>query len=337
MGAAPVVLATSKVVGGAPKVVKAAKETVDNTTELVCSLETFSGKVVSAVDHGIAKIDAIKHCKIRHETKAKIACQDLATVAEKAFTYISSVDDLFWYGRDETRMGEVKDALRRGDFAPLDDFIDQLQRCLTTAEGFYTEFNEANTKAVASAVIAAETCSHKATLARSKKRAARALGGTLATGAIVAGTAGGVAASVVAGVFTFGVGTIVGLGITAVASTAAGAAVGTGAAVATCVIADDFDTTAREFRELSITFDSLVSAACDMRENALGVKGTLLIMAKSVDDVEHSRKKHRTITSVRSSLDLLYNKFNESYRVSSICRETVKSKKIKFRELVNSL
>ena len=51
--------------------------------------------------------------------------------------------------------------------------------------------------------------------------------------------AGGVAASVVAGVFTFGIGTLVGLGITAAASTVGGAAI----AMDTHSIATDFKKT----------------------------------------------------------------------------------------------
>ena len=61
------------------------------------------------------------------------------------------------------------------------------------------------------------------------------------------GTATGIGLSVLAGVFTFGIGTVVGLGTTAVGATVAGIGTGVTAAAITHVVASDFEEAERNF------------------------------------------------------------------------------------------
>ena len=105
-----------------------------------------------------------------------------------------------------------------------------LQHSVDKTKHHFTNFKEICDKANKNCTKASQECQHNSRRAQSKKIATRAIGGTVAATALAggAGTAvalSGGALSIAAGFFTFGVGTVVGLGITAAASAAAGTVV----------------------------------------------------------------------------------------------------------------
>lgn len=147
------------------------------------------------------------------------------------------------------------------------------------------------------------------------------MGGTAAAGAVVAGTAGGVAASVVAGVFTFGIGTVVGLALTGAASVAAGAGVAATTAVATHLIAEGFEEAERDFKSLNHSFNDLYSEASSMLETVCQIKTYLETVVTSRDNLERTMKTYQSRSSVTTALDHLCYSLSQSYGRSSTYRE----------------
>lgn len=111
-----------------------------------------------------------------------------------------------------------------------------------------------------------------------QKKATRAVGGIATAGVLVAGVGGAVAASFVAGFFTFGIGTVVGLSVTAAVSAVAGtgAAAATGAATPFIVLdrkklERDFRTMLQSFRQVESHTTRVEDFINTLQNNAGGI------------------------------------------------------------------
>ena len=194
-------------------------------------------------------------CDKLHDVKEAVS--DVKELVHKAYTFIDNVDDIFQYW-SKMDSNKTKD----GDTSSVNAFIDNFRELLSKCEQLYKEFKEAAKETQKSTSRAATECDKLAAEAKGKKTTAQVVGGTASAGMIVA-TAAGVTGSIVAGIFTFGIGTAVGLAVTgaAVAGTATVGAVATGTTIAaTVVIAKNYSDAAKTFRRIESRFNNLERA-----------------------------------------------------------------------------
>ena len=316
-------------VGAALKLPRVVKELVDDCTGLVFSLQTFLQAVTTLVDEAIEKVDQLKHTEIENEAKAKFE-EALPDICRHAMMCISSTSMFLSYGQDTALRENMKDGLELDDLQPLKEFLGLLKRSMNHAKQDSAEFKKVCNEANKSFRTTAKDCRHNSRRARSKKIATRAIGGTTAATALTvgAGTAvalTGGALSIAAGFFTFGVGTVVGLGITAAASAAAGTVVGAGAAVTTHVIASDFKATEKRLSELAATFESLWQAGFKVLMQISAVEAKLKSVIEMIHNINYSVKNNHSKQSIYCSLELLFTKFNESSDMFTSCKEQISS------------
>ena len=291
--------------------------------EFLEAIETLSQKMTRCVDNAIAKVDEIQHSKVKQASRVRPCFQQFRIAVENASSFVERFHDFTFYCSREDRMTKVLTAVRGYDFEPLEELIDQLQRCLAQAVQFYWEFEEAYNNSSKNSSDKAAECKHQAIKARNKKRATRAIGGAAAAGAL----GGGIALSVVVGVFTFGIGTAVGLGVTAGALGAGGVAT----SVVTGVIAKDFNDAEKAFRELSRIFDSLAGGAYNLYDNVLRLHTILEGIATVLEDIDVRRRGCR-VESVCDALELLYEKNAVAYFTTASCRDSMKAIEQKVRD-----
>ena len=236
---------------------------------------------------------------------------------------------IFLYGRDQEQRQRVSNALHFGNLQPLKEYLDQLQSCAATAELFYLEYKEACQNANRACLTAAEHCKHKAREANTKKKTTQAVGGTASAGAIAGGVATGAAIgtgiglSLLAGVFTMGVGTAIGLGITGATAAIGGTAIGTRAAIATHVIASDFEKTRQQFLKLGANFDEMLKISSETSQKVGVIRGKVEGLVAIIQDVkfnEHSKEQ------LQQTVTLLSTRFDEYYEVTASCRDELKYK-----------
>ena len=313
-----------------PKLPEVLQEFVDGSTQLVCSVGEFAHSFTRLVEEAIQKIDSLKHIAIDYDFKARSILEDSTLeILCRAIRYLDSINKLLSYGKDESKKEHMKETLKRGDLEPLRQYLGLLQRSMTQVRQHYDNFEEACKKAKGNCEAAAKDCEHKSREARSKKRATRVIGGMASATAIAGGVGTGVALSgaalsIAAGVFTFGVGTVVGLGITAVASAAAGPIVGAGAAVATHFIASDFKATEEKFAELARVFKSMCSIGSRTLMHVSILSSRLESLAEVMDDVKYCSE--HCLQSISCALDLLFEKLTDSSAKVDACIEQLNSK-----------
>ena len=138
----------------------------------------------------------------------------------------------------------------------------------------------------------------------------------------------GIAALAVAGVFTLGIGAIVGLAITATAATAvgvAGAAAGIGTAVATHHIASKYAKSEAAFKKIRGDFDNLLRFAFSLKEEVAQVHTILENVAAQVDSILYCVDR-KNMSLIRDSVTRLSTVCKASYSHTSKSRECVRIK-----------
>ena len=180
-----------------------------------------------------------------------------------------------------------------------------------------------------------------------KKVAARCVGGTAAGAALAGGTAaaaGGVvatdvAASAIAGVLTFGIGTIVGLGITAATAATvgvAGAAAGITTAVATHYIASKYAKSEAEFKRIRGDFDTLLRFAFSLKEEMAKIHTVRENVAAKADSILYCADR-TNMSLIRDSVARLNTVCKASYSHTSKSRDCVRIETEELRAAFNDV
>ena len=173
---------------------------------------------------------------------------------------------------------------------PLKSTLIQTKNAISKARELSSLFKEKCNRVEEQCTKAAGVCSTKAREAKLKKHAARAIGGTGA--AVVAGTATGIGLSVVAGVFTFGIGIVVGLGVTAAGAGVAGVGIGATSVVTTCYISSIFEDAQKQ---IAGSFNNLAGYLLRLDEQVLQVETGLVRTERLVVDLEYYTQLHQNV------------------------------------------
>ena len=198
----------------------------------------------------LAKTDLEELCEkdeIKKLTEVKNSYEYLCYTIDAAYEYLDKVDDLFWKLSNKT--GDVIKDLENGKSNSIIQLYVSVKTTINDCQVKYALFLERSREFVRSCDRAERECNRLQEEAETKKTVAKAVGGTGAAAVAVGGTV----ASVLVGVFTFGVGFAVGLPLT-VAGTVAATGAATGATV---LVAYHYGKAAESFREISRKFKSL--------------------------------------------------------------------------------
>ena len=222
--------------------------------------------------------------------------------------------DFFFFGRkDKNEIEKVKEQSISSDNGPLKEYIEQLMTHFCRIEGSYVKFTKSCNEAEKSCAEGIKKCQKAMSKAKGKKIATRAVGGTVAAGA-------GVAFSVVAGLFTFGVGTAVGLAITGAVTAGVGAAGATGAVavgVGTHLLAERFLHSENLFKELGDQFGKIKKGVSDspIKDMCSKVKEVNLLR-DNLKDIEQENLGQDTFFKL---VDLFFRNMEECHTAVLEC------------------
>ena len=230
----------------------------------VSDLNARLASIITEISTALTQINAIEG---ESAAQNRAICQRLQSVTAQAQSYVVTVGNLSTIASQE-RIATINQQLQcqPPNQQPLRDYIRELELTIGRVQQSYTEFSAACTTAIDLINEAVETNEAKAIAARTKKRAARVVGGTATTAIIAVGVGTGITLSVITGVFTFGVGTIVGLSVTAAGAAAAGVGFGGVSAAVTAHIASDYEETETAFRRLKEIVASMENIRTEMQQ-----------------------------------------------------------------------
>ena len=227
--------------------------------KLVGNLCTELPHIVTAFENSVSELKDVIRCaktdleeicqkdEIKKITEVKYSYKQLVKTIDAAYEYFDKVDDLFW--KLERKTSNVIKDLKNHEDDSFKGLIEDVYITIQECKKKYTIFLECSGEFVRSCNRAEAECKRLEEEAEHKKTVAKAVGGTGAAAVAVGGTV----ASVLVGVFTFGVGFAVGLPLT-IAGTVAATGAATGA---TALVAHYYGKAAESFREMGRRFKSL--------------------------------------------------------------------------------
>ena len=177
----------------------------------------------------------------------KECTQKLERAKTSAGSFVNSAENFLNRATlDQEQEATIKEYYKKGNYEEIKKYITQVQQYFTETQKYYTEFREKFDAASSSCTDIIKACHDKKTNANGKMIGTRMLG----SGATLAGVSTmGIALSAVAGVFTLGAGTVIGLAVT-------GAVTGT-AGVSAYYYADNFKKLEEAFKNLGSKFENM--------------------------------------------------------------------------------
>ena len=275
---------------------------IEELKEFVDTLRTHLDNICA----DIQKITGERYCKEIQIYDVKVS---IKSVADSAVLFVDSVDNLFYYCM-ETDFSEIKKNAAENNMVPLQKFVALMDEYLKQIGTKYESFRSDCKTAKRECCAAAERCYKLRAEANTKKNASRVIGGTVTSATIVGGTV----ASIVAGVFTLGIGTAVGLPLTAAASVTAG--------TVTHFVAKDYAKAENVFRRFSTKFNSL-SLALEIKDKAASVHREIERYENSYRPLQYMHD--HIYSSLCTTLDRLYSLSSTNRQATAECLNEIKS------------
>ena len=234
-------------------------ECVSTRGTLVVAFQEFISEVISMAEEADSSCNSSEIKKLARTVSEISATQRAVKEAcASAKNYAEHLSKFFYIGKEDEKRDYILDQLRKGNPTPLETFYNDICKHLMDAQDKYSTFESDCREASKTSGKAADACKEEGKRLNRNKKIGSVVGGTVAT----AGVGTGIVLSAVAGIFTFGVGTVVGLATTAAVATTAGVATGIG----TGVYAVDCHFAERNFNKISKNFDSLTRKADSLND-----------------------------------------------------------------------
>lgn len=311
--------------------------------------------VTENVDH------SSRNPEISYKYKAKNIIRKMPEIFTLANSYLDRVGNVFCHVCNEASRERVMRALRVYNQTPLKEVIGLLCKSLSQATQHHSIFmkfvakmsgeecgaiakrdqhcNQQNIKTTetrdggkgVNCHKLAEECEHKAKTAKNQKLATEVIGGTLSAVATAGGIGSGVTlacvtASVAAGSFTFGLGTVIGLGLTATA----GVAMGVVGSVTTHLVASDFKTKQGQLEKLSTVFNTMCDVSVKSVQAVSNINSQLQMLEQELDIMEYCQQ---STVLIHIAVDQMFDKLTECYALHQSCRVEILSLKKEIDEL----
>ena len=201
--------------------------------------------------------EKLEECVIKLET-VKLSADELTDTAGNFFTYADM---------DQSQADEIENFYKKGNYKGIKTHFDNLKGYLYDIQNINTEFKKKFEEAKLSCVKCTDTIDEQKSSAQSTTQAV----GSTALGASA------VVASVLAGVFTFGIGTVIGLGITSAA------ALGTSSVILTASVRAVHVDAKRVFQEIANDFDNINFILSNVGSSIEEIMQQLKLIEKQVD------------------------------------------------------
>ena len=305
------------------------------TKDISPFLVSFGKEILSTVDATVQALQ-IDDC-VKEISECKFAIKRVSEATELAYQFIDSIDDLTYYFQTREFRNQVNEISNNNpNFLPLKSTLTRNKNAMSKARELSSLFKEKCHRVEEECTKAAGVCSTKAREAKLKKHAARAAGvGGTAAGAAAVGT--GIGLSIIAGVFTFGIGTVVGLGVAAATAGVAGVGIGATSVAASCYYSSKMEESQRKFEHIAGSFNDLARHCFRMDEDVLKIETVLVRIERLVDDLEYYTDNYTEKSMAKAAFLRLYEVAGESYKLTSSIRSEISSTNNELKEKLRYL
>lgn len=301
------------------RLLKPMPDTLNLCSEIVKSVEHLITTASSSFDHIANILNSSEYEKIDKEYNIKDIKSLSKNAAGMMHRYIEAVGDIFNYGCGDNT---IVDALKKNDFNPLCEYLEMLKMRISYAMEAHETAQDACRKVQSQSVTAAKYCERKEKHAKTKKRLIRGVGGAV-TG-LAAG--GGITISFIAGALTLGMGTGIGLTITAaVLPTVVGSSSAIAAGVSTHMMASNYKELETKFKNMSKEFNNFIEISSAMLLKLDDFHSYIISISRNAKVASESL--HCSQATIIGNVNALFDTFLKSYERSSPCLQKMEELK----------
>ena len=281
-------------------------------------------EVKQLVQEAEYELDEIsKSNEVKRVNEVKISFKHLKYTTEAIYTYLDKVDDLFWKIKNKAPT-VIQDA-EEGNVKSVVQLIVEINQTIQDCKEKCALLLERCREFATSCDRAERECRRLENEAEGKQKIARRVGGAATAGVAAAGTT----ASVLVGVFTFGVGFAVGLPLTIAAT----AATTTAAGATTLILSHKYGKAADAFGKLGRRFKRLrsnIDTTQERIDEIMSIPGINLEFNEQITiTITTSTARISLIRILRTTLDestALYNKTSSGRNITAQCKESLSVK-----------
>ena len=317
--------------------------------EMTGALDQFVDIVLKVHNATIMALDLLDSESVTTSEECTEAILSITEVTELAYQFIDKIDYLNYHLHTPAFKCEVEKMTSKEHLQRLLNILSKTTKAMSDAEEIYTNLKGKCGKVAPNCSKAEQFCHNKANTARRDSNITKGIGGAASGTALALGTAGavgtavttvGVSISIVAGFATFGIGTLVGLGITgAVAGTVSVGVIvaGAGGAVVTHVVASNFIKAEKTFKEFTQQFDDLCRHAIKVHSFTENVSTSLKRMQTFVEEIQLYDYDCHDMSRCQDELLRLHQVAIDMHRKTSSIKERLQCEKSKLAEKIPKL
>lgn len=265
--------------------------------------------------------------KLIHEVEA--APHNLVLAVQEAYALLDKVNDVVYHCQSNSTAAAIEGlSCSPPNLMHMHNLMGSLGHRLTMAENKYSEFAKVGNTVTQSFGAAAKVCVGMARESQNREQATSCRGISRAAVGTAVNVTTGAALSALAGVFTFGIGTIVGLSITGAAGVAGVAAVvGLGAAVLTNPIAKKDKESEATFKRICEEFGALLASAHNLKVGVAQLHTMQESFAAKVNNISAIiHFGNEEAVSIQDVMKHLKEICTKSYDSTTMCCDQVKCK-----------
>uniref|UniRef100_A0A1X7TT01 Caspase family p20 domain-containing protein n=1 Tax=Amphimedon queenslandica TaxID=400682 RepID=A0A1X7TT01_AMPQE len=287
-----------------------------------------ASEVKALVKEAKDELDEIRECdEVKQVHEVKVSYEHLNSTMEAVYTYLDKVDDLFWNLKNKT--AAVIQDVEKDDFKSVVQLIVEINKTIQDCKEQCALVLERCQEFATSCDRAERECRRLEKEAEKKQLTAQVVGGATTAGV----AAGGIAASVLVGIFTVGIGTAIGVPLTLAATAAT-----TGAAAATTIyLSHKYGKAAESFGKISRRFKRLRRNIDTTQDRVTGITSLPGINVVLNENVKITCATRAQCSSLTETLKTTQDESTTLYRETSSGRSIAANSKDSLRDKYQSV
>ena len=228
----------------------------------------ITGKVITRIKSVVERINSLDKDEVKLRLFLRQSKRKFSEIENSGNVFMDRARTFLTVANiDDAMATSIKESMENNDMTLLESYLRKLQLHYRQCEECFKDFQSKYQEAEEFCTESLQMSSDKECEAKHRKRLAQGVGGGVAIGGLAGGVVGGgVVISIVAGLFTCGIGTAVGVITTSViagGAVIAGAGMAGVAGVTSHTLAKQFAKSQKTFKEIGKGLDALHEAMTD--------------------------------------------------------------------------
>lgn len=311
--------------------IPAFEESLKTLVEAIKQIAENAAQVADSIRSLVVKVDGMKGDVKEVRKKLSKYEELLLKIRKEANNFIDNVKDCLKYGElNKVRQCEIKQLVKNGKLVCLNAYLRQLARLFRDCKTSYDSFEKVCKTSNEVCTAGVQLCAANMKDAEDSKWTTQLRGGLIAGTTAVVGVVGVAGIATVAGLFTFGIGAPIVLGLAGAGSGAALA----GGATTTAVTSIMTHNSATSYQHAADVFKEVSDGFCRIKGHAGDIDVAITTLHEILKDVDIDRQMVSghdpdNYEAFCRAFDIMMDGFSRAHREVHMCNKKMQGKEQK--------